>query len=324
MTNRIDAARLQPMLLGVAIVAALLAAVALLLSGRAMQQQAQLREHLSSLTAIAQNIPLQAGAAVRGSAPAFDALAASRTRLERVIDEIDAGKSAVGLLSSPSARVLGSERGWPALLEQSQAVLDGRDAALQAQKSAASVRESTPRLLSTAAGVLKAMGPSRPDAVNRNFERFELRAQAIDQDLTALADGTASVEAASRRLTDSLEFMAQVAAGANGQDNTLGITPAVGDAATEIEILVGRQVQPQFLQALLCLGQLVVVDEDGDEWTLAIKDFNEHVANDDSAVAGLLTVRDGMTLVQKRAPSVFSIQRPRQSRSPSSVTPIAT
>ena len=32
----------------------------------------------------------------------------------------------------------------------------------------------------------------------------------------------------------------------------------------------------------------------------------------------------GQTLVQKRAPSVFSIQRPRQSRSPSRVTPIAT
>ena len=123
----------------------------------------------------------------------------------------------VGLLSSPSARVLGGERGWPALLEQSQAVLDGRDAALQAQQAAAAVRESTPRLLSTAAGVLKAMGPGRPDAVNRSFERFELRAQAIDQDLTALADGTTSVEAASRRLTDSLDFMTQVAAGVNGR-----------------------------------------------------------------------------------------------------------
>jgi len=231
MSNRIDAARLQPMLLGVALVAALLAAVTLLLSGRAMQQQAQLREHMSSLTALSQNIPLQAGAAVRGSAPAFDALAASRARLERVIDEIDAGKSAVGLLSSPSARVLGGERGWPALLEQSQAVLDGREAALQAQAAAASVRESTPRLLSTAAAVLKAMGPGRPDAVNRSFERFELRAQAIDQDLTALADGTASVEAASRRLTDSLDFMSQVTAGVNGQQNTLGVAAATGDAA---------------------------------------------------------------------------------------------
>ena len=78
MSNRIDAGRLQPLLLGVAIVAALLAAVALVLSGRALQQQAQLREHMASLTAIAQNIPLQAGAAVRGSAPAFDARAKPR------------------------------------------------------------------------------------------------------------------------------------------------------------------------------------------------------------------------------------------------------
>ena len=29
-------------------------------------------------------------------------------------------------------------------------------------------------------------------------------------------------------------------------------------------------------------------------------DFNEHVANDDRVVSVMLTVRDGMTLVQKR------------------------
>jgi twitching motility protein PilJ len=231
MSNRFDAAGLQPKLLGVALLAAVLAAVFLLLSGRATQQQSQLREHVAALSAAAQNIPLQAGAAVRGSAPAFDALAASRARLEQVTDEISAGKSAVGLLSSPSARVLGGERGWPALLEQSQAVLDGRDAALQAQQAAAAVRESTPRLLSTAAAVLKAMGPGRPDTVSRSFERFELRAQAVDQDLTALADGTTSVEAASRRLTDSLDFMTQVVAGVNDQPNTLGVTAASGEAA---------------------------------------------------------------------------------------------
>ena len=43
-----------------------------------------------------------------------------------------------------------------------------------------------------------------------------------------------------------------------------------------------------------------VVEEDGDESTLAIKDFNEHVANDERVVSVMLTVRDGMTLVQKR------------------------
>ncbi len=231
MTNRIDAARLQPLLLGVALGAALLAALSLLLTGRAMQQQSQLREHMASLTALSQNIPLQAGAAIRGSAPAFDALTASRARLDRVIDEIDAGKSAVGLFSTPSARVLGGESGWPALLEQSQAVLDGRAAALQAQAAAAKVRDLTPQLLTAAADVLKAMGPGRPEAVNRSFERFELRAQAVEQDLASLADGTSPVEAAARRLTDSLNFMGEVAGGVNGEANALGLAAARGEAA---------------------------------------------------------------------------------------------
>jgi caffeoyl-CoA O-methyltransferase len=43
-----------------------------------------------------------------------------------------------------------------------------------------------------------------------------------------------------------------------------------------------------------------VVEEGGDESTLAIKDFNEHVASDDRVVSVMLSVRDGMTLVQKR------------------------
>jgi caffeoyl-CoA O-methyltransferase len=43
-----------------------------------------------------------------------------------------------------------------------------------------------------------------------------------------------------------------------------------------------------------------VVEADGDESTLAIKAFNEHVANDRRVVSVMLSVRDGMTLVQKR------------------------
>jgi caffeoyl-CoA O-methyltransferase len=43
-----------------------------------------------------------------------------------------------------------------------------------------------------------------------------------------------------------------------------------------------------------------VVEPDGDESTQAIKAFNEHVRRDDRVVSVMLTVRDGMTLVQKR------------------------
>ncbi len=238
MSNRFDAARLQPLLLGVALASALLAAFALTFSGRSGDQQAQLREHVATLGSLSQNIPLQAGAAVRGSAPAFDALADSRARLERVLNEIDAGKSAVGMLASPSARVLGGETGWPALLEQSQAVLDGRDAALKAQKAAASVRDLTPQLLAASAAVAKAMGPTRDAAVNSAFERFDLKAQAVEQDLSALADGTASVEAASRRLTDSLSFMGQVTAALTGERTSAGFqATAAGPAADAARVL---------------------------------------------------------------------------------------
>jgi len=42
-----------------------------------------------------------------------------------------------------------------------------------------------------------------------------------------------------------------------------------------------------------------VAEEGGDESTQAIKDFNEHVRNDARVVSVMLTVRDGMTLIQK-------------------------
>jgi len=238
MINRLDAARLQPVLLGVALAAALLAALALLLSGRSATREGQLREHVAALSSLSQNIPLQAGAAVRGSAPAFDALAGSRAKLERVLNEIDAGKSTVGVLASPSARLLGSQTGWPALLEQSQAVLDGRDAALKAQKAAASVRDLTPQVLAAAGAVKSAMGPVRNEAVSGAFERFEIKAQAVEQDVAALADGTAPVETASRRLTDSLSYMGQVTAALTGEKTAAGFEAvAVGPAADAARVL---------------------------------------------------------------------------------------
>jgi hypothetical protein len=147
MTNRFDAVRLQPTLIRIALVTATLAALALLVYGRAMSQQAQVGQHVAMLSALSQNMPLQAGAAVRGSAPAFDSLAESRAQLERVLNEVEAGKSTLGFLASPSSKLLGDVSGWQAMLDQSQAVLDGRAAALKAQQAAAAVRElkSSPR-----------------------------------------------------------------------------------------------------------------------------------------------------------------------------------
>jgi twitching motility protein PilJ len=254
MTNRFDASRLQPTLIVVALVAAVLAALALLLSGRASQEQSQHSQHAATLASLSQNIPLQAGAAVRGSAPAFDALAESRSRLAGVLDAVAAG----GSLDASGAGLPGGEDGWTTLLEQTQAVLDGRDAALGAQRAAATVRELTPQLLAAAANVANAAGPARAESLGPQIERFELRAQAIEQDLSALADGTAPVETAAQRLTDSLAYMGQVVAGLNGEENRLGIANMPPSAAEPARLLaaVFRAEQDQLRSAIELGDQL--------------------------------------------------------------------
>jgi twitching motility protein PilJ len=242
MTNRLHASRLQPALILTALVATAIAAVLLLLSGQTARQQSQLRDDAAMLAALSQNIPLQAGAAVRGSAPAFDALADSRASLARLVE-------------SPGVELTGGRDGWATLLEQTQAVLDGRQAALDAQRAAASVRELTPQLLAAAANVAKSAGPARADELAPLLERFELRVQAIEQDLSAFADGTAPVETAARRLSDSLVFMGQFVSAVNGEENSLGVAPLPASAEDPARLLaaVFRAEQDQ-LRGALALG----------------------------------------------------------------------
>jgi twitching motility protein PilJ len=246
MTTKYDAARLQPALIAVALVATVLAALVLLVAGSIGSQQAEAREHAAALASLSQNIPLQAGAAVRGSAPAFDALAESRAQLEQVLARIDSGGG---------ASAFGTDPGWPVFLEQAQAVLDGRSAALDAQRAAAAVREITPQLVAAAANVLQTSGPAGSVDLGRHLERFELRAHAVEQDLSALADGTVPVEAATRRVSDSLGYMGEVVAGLDGQSGPLGVpaAPAAADQAVQMLGAVFNSQRDQ-VQAVVAVG----------------------------------------------------------------------
>jgi len=246
MTTKYDAARLQPALIAVALVATVLAALVLLVAGRIGSQRAEVREHAATLASLSQNIPLQAGAAVRGSAPAFDALAESRAQLEQVLARID---------SAGGASALGTEPGWPVFLEQAQAVLDGRSAALDAQRAAAAVREITPQLVAAAANVLQASGPAGSIDLGRHLERFELRTHAVEQDLSALADGTVPVEAATRRVSDSLGYMGEVVDGLGGRSGPLGV-PAAPAAAGQAVQMLGAVFNSQRdqVQAVVAVG----------------------------------------------------------------------
>jgi twitching motility protein PilJ len=244
MTNRLDASRLQPLLILIALAAATVAAVVMLVSGYATRQQSELTRHAASLAALTQNIPLQAGAAARGSAPAFDALAESRSQLAELIEA-----------AGPGAALPGEADDWTSLLAQTDAVLAGRAAALDAQRAAAAVRELTPQLVAAAGGVAKAAGPVRAEALAPHLERLGLRAQAVEQDLSALADGAIPVETAAQRLSDSLGYMGQVVAALNGEANALGVAglPEATQQPARLLAAVFRAEQDE-LRAAIELG----------------------------------------------------------------------
>ena len=140
--ERFAIARWMPVLLVGGLVAALVAAVLIVLAGRAESADRGYREHLAELTVLAGSMPAQAAAAARGDAAAFDRLAASRTTLERVLGEIDEGRSPFAALSS-------RERAAPrrgARLEHAARVLEaGAGRAQPSPASSASPRRSRAR-----------------------------------------------------------------------------------------------------------------------------------------------------------------------------------
>ena len=131
-------------------------------------------QHLSELTVLAGAMPAQAAAAARGDATAFDRLAASRTTLERVLAEIDEGRSPFAALSSESAQRLGGEPGWNALLDASQQLLAARTVADELRKAAGESRAILGRVLAATGNAVSAPGGM---PAMRVLPRFETVAQ---------------------------------------------------------------------------------------------------------------------------------------------------
>ena len=66
------------------------------------------------------------------------------------------------------------------------------------------------------------------------------------------------------------------------------------------EAVLPKLVGDGFIVADNVLWSGRVVEDDGEESTQAIKAFNDHVAADERVECLVLTVRDGMTLIQRR------------------------
>jgi hypothetical protein len=249
--ERFAIAKWVPALLVGGLLAALAAAVFVVLASRAASADRGFREHLSDLTVLAGAMPAQAAAAGRGDASAHERLAASRATLERVLGEIEAGRSPFAALSSESARRLGGETGWNILLESSQQVLAARQVAPELKKSAAESRATLGRVLAATGNAVSAPGGL---PAMRVLPRFETVAQRTSDDLEQL-EAAQNPAGVTQRVTENTALLAQFLAGLAGLDKTAGVPTLEGEAATRLGEVQGafadyeKQLQATLEQA---------------------------------------------------------------------------
>jgi twitching motility protein PilJ len=246
--DKFAVAKWMPALLVGGLVAALVAAVLVVLAGRAETAERGYREHLAELTVLAGSMPGQAGTAARGDAAAFDRLAESQASLEHVLAEIDAGSSPFAALSSESARRLGGESAWNTLVESSKRVLAARTVAGELGKSAAESRAILGRVLAATGNAVSAPGGL---SAMRVLPRFETVAQRTSDDLEQLEAGVNPAEV-SRRITESTALLEQFLGGLAGTDTTAGVAAVEGEAATRLaEVQAAFAAYEQQLQGTL-------------------------------------------------------------------------
>jgi len=229
--DRHQAAKWMPVLLWGGLVMSLIAVALLLLSGRAQQQERNYRAHLAELTVLAGGLPAQAAAAGRGDDAAFGKLTASRSRLEQLLVEIEAGRASFAALTSLSARRLGNEPGWNAVLESSRQVLASRDAANELKTWAGEARTALGRVLAATGNAVSAPGGA---VALKALPRFESVAERSGDDLQQLAGASGDSAAIVRRISENTALLAQFLAGLAGLDQGAGVPPVGGEAAMRL------------------------------------------------------------------------------------------
>jgi len=224
-------ASVLPALIVGGLILLVLAAGLLLLAARMQAgQQGQLR-HLSEVTLLAASLPGAAEVAARGDTAAMAGLAQSRQRLSAVLEEIDAGRGPFEALSTPSARRFGDDPGLRRLLDAVDEVLSGREAAAGFTAAVAEARAALGGLIAATGDAVAAPGGV---AALRALPRFEAAAQRLDDDLQALAAGSADPQSLAARVGEGSATLGQFLAGLAGEDEAAAVPPVFGEALTRL------------------------------------------------------------------------------------------
>ncbi|MBV8805732.1 MAG: chemotaxis protein [Sinobacteraceae bacterium] len=114
------------------------------------------------------------------------------------------------------------------LLTNAAAVLEAQGSLTDANSAAREIHELVPRLLAEMSTVASGLsGPSLENAT-RALERFELRAQRLQLEASALAAGTGNTSQAAQRVSENADYLGQVIQGLMGTSPSLGLPRLTG------------------------------------------------------------------------------------------------
>ena len=114
------------------------------------------------------------------------------------------------------------------LLTNAAAVLQAQGSLTDASGAARETRELVPKLLAEMSTVASGLSGPNLESATRALERFEVRAQRLQLDVTALAAGAANPSQSAQRLAESADYLGQVIQGLMGTSPSLGLPRLTG------------------------------------------------------------------------------------------------
>jgi twitching motility protein PilJ len=114
------------------------------------------------------------------------------------------------------------------LLTNAGAVLTAQTSLTDASSAARDTRALVPKLLAEVSSVASGLSGPNLENATRALERFELRAQRLQLDVTSLAAGAANPSQAAQRLAESADYLGQVIQGLMGTSPSLGLPRLTG------------------------------------------------------------------------------------------------
>ena len=117
------------------------------------------------------------------------------------------------------------------LLNNAAVVTQARGALTDAGTAARDTRDLVPRLISEMSALASGLSGASLDAATRALERFEVRAQRLQLDVSGLAAGAANPSQAAQRLAESADYLGQVIQGLQGNNTGLGLPRITGAEA---------------------------------------------------------------------------------------------